>query len=292
MDARCRALPATTTTSLAGDQSSSPRPVPAELRFGEHVRFGVLPRVITPQAVDEVIERAGAREKRRRLLPARAVMYFVLALYLFSSADSAGPPGYRAVLRMLTEQLRHLPGWGMQKLPTSAALTRARQRLGSKALQLLFEGQCGHLARDADRGVFAFGLRLTAWDGTVLDVPNSPGNSAEFGYSGRTGVNQSWNPQLRVMALFECGTTLWSTRSSTPWTASANTNPPAAFWPPSPRALCYWPTGTSPGTNYGAWPAPPEPTWPGGSRSARRALRPSAPGGAGAFVAEVTDIRV
>ncbi len=107
---------------------------------------------------------------------------------------------------MLTEQLRHLPGWGMQKLPTSAALTRARQRLGSKALQLLFEGQCGHLARDADRGAFAFGLRLTAWDGTVLDVPNSPGNSAEFGYSGRTGVNQSWNPQLRFMALIECGT--------------------------------------------------------------------------------------
>ncbi|WP_420802603.1 transposase domain-containing protein [Streptomyces cavernae] len=54
--------------------------------------------------------------------------------------------GYGAVLRMLTEQLQHLPGWGMQKLPTSAALTRARQRLGSKALQLLFEGQCGHLA--------------------------------------------------------------------------------------------------------------------------------------------------
>ncbi|WP_443045944.1 transposase domain-containing protein [Streptomyces sp. GQFP] len=116
--------------SLAGDQSSSPRPVPAELCFGEHLRLGVLTEAITPQAVDEVIERAGAREKRRRLPPARAVMYFVLALCLFSSADSAGPPGYRAVLRMLTEQLRHLPGWGMQKLPTSAAPTRARQRLG------------------------------------------------------------------------------------------------------------------------------------------------------------------
>ncbi|MCL8015871.1 transposase domain-containing protein [Streptomyces sp. AS02] len=165
---------------LAGDQSSSPRPVPAELRFGEHVRLGVLTEITTPQAVDEVIERAGAREKRRRLVPARAVMYFVLALCLFSSADSAGPSDYRAVLRMLTEQLRHLPGWGMQKLPTSAALTLARQRLGSKALQLLIEGQCGHLAGDADRGAFAFGLRLTAWDGTVLDVPNSPGNSAEL----------------------------------------------------------------------------------------------------------------
>ncbi|WP_394814043.1 transposase domain-containing protein, partial [Streptomyces litchfieldiae] len=166
----------------------------------------MLTEVITPQAVDDAVERAGAREKQRRLLPSRAMVYFVLALCLFSSADSAGPPGYRAVLRMLTEQLRHLPGWAMQRLPTSAALTRARQRLGPKALQLLFEDQCGHLAGDADRGAFAFGLRLTAWDGTVLDVPNTPENSRSFGHTGRPDVNLSWNPQLRVMALIECGT--------------------------------------------------------------------------------------
>ncbi|MEU1624931.1 transposase domain-containing protein [Streptomyces sp. NPDC020096] len=36
----------------------------------------------------------GCGERRRRLLPARAVVYFVLALRLFSSSDSAGPPVY------------------------------------------------------------------------------------------------------------------------------------------------------------------------------------------------------
>jgi hypothetical protein len=46
--------------------------------------------------VDEVIELAGCREKRRRLLPARVVVYFVLGLCLFSGADSVGPPGYRS----------------------------------------------------------------------------------------------------------------------------------------------------------------------------------------------------
>ena len=48
---------------------------------------------ISPGLVDEVIELAGCREKRRRLLPARTVVYFVLGLCLFSGADSMGPPG-------------------------------------------------------------------------------------------------------------------------------------------------------------------------------------------------------
>ncbi|ASN22801.1 hypothetical protein LK07_00775 [Streptomyces pluripotens] len=120
--------------------------VPADQRFGERVRLGVLTEEISPGLVDEVVELTGCGERRRRLLPARAVVYFVLALCLFSSSDSAGPPGYRSVLRTLTEKLRHLPGLCVQRLPTSSALTRARQRLGDKPLQALFERRCGTLA--------------------------------------------------------------------------------------------------------------------------------------------------
>jgi hypothetical protein len=152
----------------------------------------VLTHEITPETVDEAIERAGCREKRRRLLPARSTMYFILALCLFSSAESAAPPGYRVVLRTLTDKLRHLPGRAVQHLPSSSALTRARQRLGTKPLQILFESRCGHLATAASGRSFAFGLRLTAWDGTALDVPNTPENSRAFGHTGRTGVNLSW----------------------------------------------------------------------------------------------------
>ncbi|MGW0791681.1 transposase domain-containing protein [Streptomyces sp. NPDC002911] len=63
-------------------------------RFGEHVRLGALTEEITPELVDEVVEHSGRTEVRRRLLPARTVVYFVLALCLFSSSDSTGPPGY------------------------------------------------------------------------------------------------------------------------------------------------------------------------------------------------------
>ncbi|MFD7137519.1 transposase domain-containing protein [Streptomyces sp. NPDC059894] len=111
-----------------------------EPQFGDRIRLGVLTEEITPEVVDDVLELTGRVERRRRLLSARAVVYFVLALCLFSSSDSTGPPGYRVVLRTLTEKLRHLPGGLVQRLPTSSALTRARQRLGDKPFQALFEG--------------------------------------------------------------------------------------------------------------------------------------------------------
>jgi hypothetical protein len=64
-----------------------------------------------------VIDLSGCREKRQRLLPARAVVYFVLGLCLFSGADSCVPPGYRSVMRWLTNSVRHLYGLA---LPTSS----------------------------------------------------------------------------------------------------------------------------------------------------------------------------
>ncbi|MEU1276577.1 IS4 family transposase [Streptomyces sp. NPDC005799] len=115
-------------------------------------------------------------------------------------------PGYRVVLRTLTDKLRHLPCGLVQRLPTSSALTRARQRLGDKPFQTLFERRCGARAAPTTPGAFAFGLRLVAWDGTALDVPDTTENAATFGFTGRDGINKSGNPQVRLMALIECGT--------------------------------------------------------------------------------------
>ena len=159
--------------------------------------LGVLTCEVGPDLVNEVIEVAGCREKRRRLLPAQAVVYFVLGLCLFSGADSAAPPGYRSVMRWLTNEVRHLHGL---VLPTSSALTRARQRLGARPLELLFDLRRGALAGAGAPGAFAFGLRLVAWDGTGLDAADTPANAEAF------GVTQGGNPQVRLLALTECGT--------------------------------------------------------------------------------------
>ncbi|MDP9427432.1 MAG: transposase domain-containing protein [Actinomycetota bacterium] len=74
--------------------------VPAER--GLPLRLGVLTEHIPPALVDQAVADAGRVQRRCRLLPARAVVYFVLGLCLFSGADAAGPPGYRSVLRSLT----------------------------------------------------------------------------------------------------------------------------------------------------------------------------------------------
>lgn len=75
-----------------------------EPQFGDRIRLGALTEEITPEVVEEVLELTGRAERHRRLRSTRAVVYFVLALCLFSSSDSTGPPGYRVVLRALTEK--------------------------------------------------------------------------------------------------------------------------------------------------------------------------------------------
>ena len=151
---------------------------------------------ISPGLVDEVVDLSGCREKRWRLLPARAVVFFVLGMCLLSGEDSTGPPGYRSVMRSLTHRLRALGGTAV---PSRSALCRARQRLGSKPFEILFERVRGPLAARA-AGALAFGLLVVAWDGTSVDAPASPANIAGLGCPG------GGQPQLRLMALVECGT--------------------------------------------------------------------------------------
>jgi hypothetical protein len=165
---------------------------------GLRLRLGVLTDPISPELVDSVVAEAGRTQRRRRVLPARAVVYFVLALCLFSGADSSRPPGYRSVLRSLTGRLRLLSGVA---LPTSAALTQARRRLGQAPLQLLLARLAGPLGGPSTPGTFAFGRRVVAWDGSGIDAADTAANVAAFGRASGTGY-----PQLRLLALIECGT--------------------------------------------------------------------------------------
>jgi len=69
-------------------------------RLSDHVALGVLTRTFPPGLVDVVIESTGRAEQRNRLLPARLVVYYVLALALFSQS------GYEEVMRSLRRRPR------------------------------------------------------------------------------------------------------------------------------------------------------------------------------------------
>ncbi len=174
----------------------------SDSRLTDHVSIGVLTSVFPPALVDGVVAEAGRREQRQRLLPARVVVYYVLALALFADCS------YEEVMRQLVEGLAWDSGWErVWEVPSKMAISKARTRLGKEVLELLFRAACVPVADESTRGAFYGGLRLVSVDGTCLDVADTPANDTEFGRPGshrREGGGAF--PQLRIVALAESGT--------------------------------------------------------------------------------------
>lgn len=170
---------------------------------GELSGLGLLTWVYRPGLVDRVVAACGRGEQRRRLLPARLVVYFVLALALFS------PAPYLEVMRHLVEGLRSQGLLGEWRIPAKSSLFRARQRLGSEPLRVLFATTAKPMGTETTPGCFWRGLRLLAVDGTCWDVADSPANEAAFGRPGNSrGHDKSSFPQVRMACLIEVGTHL------------------------------------------------------------------------------------
>jgi Insertion element 4 transposase N-terminal/Transposase DDE domain len=171
-------------------------------RLSDHVALGVLTRTFPPELVDAVVRDSGREQQRHRLLPARLVAYYVLAMALFSSA------GYEEVMRNLVEGLSWESGWRQRwTVPSQPAISQARARLGAEPLVELFARACVPLATPATPGGFWRGWRLVSMDGTTLDVADTAENAAAFGRPGSgRGEGVGAYPQLRMVALAESGT--------------------------------------------------------------------------------------
>lgn len=170
-------------------------------RLTDRVALGVLTATFPRSLVDEVIEITSRREQRNRMLPAHLVVYYVLAMTLFSSA------GYEEVMRSLTEGLTWATdGEERYVVPSQVAITKARARLGPKPVAELFARACVPLATETTKGAFYRDWRLVSIDGTTIDVADSQANAAEFGRAGTGRGDGSAFPQLRIVALGECGT--------------------------------------------------------------------------------------
>jgi hypothetical protein len=170
-------------------------------RLSDRVALGVLTATFPRQLVDEVIDVTGRREQRNRLLPAHLTVYYVLAMTLFATA------GYEEVMRSLTEGL----AWASDgaedfAVPSQVAITKARARLGPEPLAQLFDRACVPLATPTTPGAFYRDWRLVSIDGTTIDVADTDANAAAFGRAGTGRGDGSAFPQLRVVALGECGT--------------------------------------------------------------------------------------
>jgi Insertion element 4 transposase N-terminal/Transposase DDE domain len=174
---------------------------PSAASLTDRIGIGVLTRLVPRELVDEVVAAAGRREKRKRLLPARVVVYFVMGLTLFYG-DS-----YEEVMRKLVQGLRWLGIWRTDwTVPTSGALTQARQRLGAAVMRELFERVAVPCALRSTEGAWLNQWRLMSLDGFDIEVFDSKENAERFGYAGKKKNEKGVFPKIPVVALAECGT--------------------------------------------------------------------------------------
>jgi hypothetical protein len=170
-------------------------------RFTDGVSIGVLTRIFHRDLVDEVLAATGRQEQRSRLLPARVVVYYVLALCLFFE------DAYEEVMRKLVNGLHFLGTWRDDwHVPTDGAISQARKRLGEQPLKMLFEQVTRPLAVAGTKGVWFHGWRVMAVDGVILDVPDTAKNRDVFGKKVHHKGGESPFPQVRIVGLGECGT--------------------------------------------------------------------------------------
>jgi hypothetical protein len=158
--------------------------------------LGELTQVVDTALVDAVVAESGVVQRRVRLLPARVVVFFVLALALFESCS------YRQVWGKLVAGLAPAAvAW-----PCVSGLVLARRRVGAAPLRALFEAVAGPVAGPGMAGVFWRRFRVVAVDGTTLRVPDVAAVTSG-GYRKRSGVRAEFGyPLLRLVALVECGT--------------------------------------------------------------------------------------
>jgi len=172
-------------------------------RLSDRIAIGVLTTAFPPSLVDSVLVRTGRVEQRSRLLPARVVVYFVLAMCLFAGQS------YEEVARLLTAGLYSRRRWrGGWTVPSTAAIWKARARLGVEPLTELFALVCRPVATRDTRGAFYRHWHLTAIDGTTFDLPDTTANVEAFGRPPRSGRGELavGYPQIRMVGLVECGT--------------------------------------------------------------------------------------
>jgi hypothetical protein len=157
--------------------------------------LGELTRLVPFEMVDEVLAATRRTQQRVRRLPARVVVYLLLAGCLFADL------GYRQVWAKLVAGLRAIAVTD----PCGSALRQARQRLGPAPLRALFDLLRGPAATSAVAQVWWRGLLPVVVDGTMLTVADSAANLRRY-VRQRGNHGGSGYPSVRLSTLLACGT--------------------------------------------------------------------------------------
>lgn len=175
------------------DGFSGARDVEVRERLGD--RLVGLEHCIPPELIEQVVRKSGRASRRKCRLNASFTLWLVLAMGLLTDVPIRGV--YRRS-RSFREG---------ERIPTRAALCKARQRLGIKPLLLLFREVVTLLCRPEVAGGFYAGWRLMGIDGTTFTAPCTPANIRAFGLpkGGHTAESVGGYPLVGKVSLVELG---------------------------------------------------------------------------------------
>lgn len=173
--------------------------LPKQLDLAYLLSTGILASVVPRALIDEVLAQAGRGSQRNRLLPAPAVVYYVMALALWREVPQ------EEVLRVVGEGMRWLGAAAPDTSAGKSAITQARARLGPEVMRQLGERVLRPMAEPGAPGAWYQGWRLMAVDGSTMEVSDDQSNAARFGYPAAARGETAF-PQVRLLALVECGT--------------------------------------------------------------------------------------
>lgn len=143
--------------------------------------------------IDAVVAQACRVQARVRRLPARVVVYLLLAGAFFEGQ------GWCQVWARLTAGLT-----GVGPVPGRSSICEAMHRLGTSPVRALFDLLKGAAATTAL--VRFAGLLVVAIDGTVLSVADSAANLRVYPKQASGPNGDAGYPAMRLVAVVACGT--------------------------------------------------------------------------------------
>jgi len=175
--------------------------IPSDDKFSHRFSLPLLEQIYPREVICDLLSQFNLWEKRERKLSQLVMVYLLIAWHLFRHEN------LRSVFLHISAGLRLLGIMSTSEVPTRTAFLFRRKQLGVRLLRTLVRRICKPLADAQTPGAFAFGYRLTAIDGTLEDVADSPANARFFGRTA-SGKTASPYPQARCVYLVEVGTHL------------------------------------------------------------------------------------
>lgn len=179
--------------------STSIRQIDSQCKITDFLSLPQLETIIPPHLIQDVLTQCDSWERREKKISMQSMIYLIIALSLYPTCST------REVWRRLMEGLS-TDMMAEEDVPTAGALCQRRQQLGVTPLRQLFT-RCVHpIAHPNTTTAFRFGLRLVAVDGIIEHLADTDANRVAYPYHCEDERYRSPFPQLRCLALMECGT--------------------------------------------------------------------------------------